>query len=61
VLGWKADFPTKRMALGELAKRLGVINDPRYRARPTATFTEFASRWEFLVLVQHKPSTQSDL
>ncbi len=58
VLGSKSDFPTKRLALRELEKRLEVVNDPRYRARPTATFAEFASRWESLVLVHHKPSTQ---
>jgi integrase len=58
VLGSKLDFETKRLALRELAKRLAVVNDPRYRARPTATFEEFASRWESLVLTQHKPSTQ---
>src|SRR6185295_11472137 len=58
VLGSKSDFPTKRLALRELEKRLAVVNDPRYRARPTATFAEFASRWESLVLTQHKPSTQ---
>lgn len=58
VLGSKADYPTKRLALRELEKRLAVVNDPRYRARPTATFEEFASRWESLVLTQHKPSTQ---
>jgi integrase len=58
VLGSKSDFPTKRLALRELEKRLSVVNDPRYRARPTATFAEFASRWESLVLTQHKPSTQ---
>ncbi len=58
VLGSKSDYPTKRLALRELEKRLAVVNDPRYRARPTATFAEFASRWESLVLTQHKPSTQ---
>ena len=58
VLGSKSDYPTKRLALRELEKRLSVVNDPRYRARPTATFAEFASRWESLVLTQHKPSTQ---
>ncbi len=58
VLGSKLDFPTKRLAFRELEKRLCVVNDPRYRARPTATFAEFASRWESLVLTQHKPSTQ---
>ena len=58
VLGSKSDFPTKRLAQRELDKRLAVVNDPRYRARPTATFAEFAARWESLVLVQHKLSTQ---
>lgn len=58
VLGSKLDYPTKRLALRELEKRLAVVNDPRYRARPTATFADFASRWESLVLTQHKPSTQ---
>jgi integrase len=58
VLGAKSDFPTKRLALRELERRLAVVNDPRYRARPTATFAEFTSRWESTVLTQHKPSTQ---
>ena len=58
VLGSKSDFPTKRLALRELEKRLSVVNDPRYRARPTATFREFAVRWEALVLSQYKLSTQ---
>jgi|SRR5579872_6761944 len=58
VLGSKSDYPTKRLALRELEKRLSVVNDPRYRARPTAKFAEFAPRWESLVLTQHKPSTQ---
>jgi integrase len=51
-------LPTRRLAQRELDKRLEVVNDPRYRARPTATFAQFASRWESLVLSQHKPSTQ---
>jgi integrase len=58
VLGSKSDYPTKRLALRALEKRLSVVNDLRYRARPTAIFTDFASRWESLVLIQHKPSTQ---
>ena len=61
VLGAKVDFPTKRLALRELDKRLVVVNDPRYRARPTATFAEFTSRWEATVLTQYKPSTQATL
>jgi integrase len=58
VLGSHSDYPTKRLALRELEKRLTVVNDPRYRARPTATFAEFAARWEAIVLTQYKPSTQ---
>jgi Phage integrase, N-terminal SAM-like domain len=61
VLGAKSDFPTKRLALRELEKRLAVVNNPRYRARPTATFEEFVFRWESLVLTQHKPSTQATI
>ena len=61
VLGSKSDFPTKRLALRELEKRLAVVNNPRYRARPTATFEEFAFRWESRVLTQHKPSTQATI
>ncbi len=58
VLGSKSELPTKRLALRELEKRLSVVNDPRYRARPTSTFAEFAVRWESLVLSQYKRSTQ---
>ncbi len=61
VLGSKSDFPTKRLAFRELEKRLSVVNDPRYRARPTAKFADFVSRWESLVLTQHKPSTQATI
>jgi integrase len=61
VLGSKSDFPTKRLAQRELEKRLAVVNDPRNRARPTATFAEFVSRWESTVLTQLKPSTQTTL
>jgi integrase len=60
VLGSKAKL-SKRLALRELEKRLIVVNDPRYRARPTATFSEFAFRWETSVLTQFKPSTQATI
>lgn len=61
VLGTKLDFPTKKLAQRELDKRLAVVNDPRYRARPTATFAEFVSRWDSRVLTQFKPSTQATI
>jgi len=53
--------PTKRLAFRELQARLDSVNAPTYRARPTATFAQFASRWESTVLVQHKPSTQATI
>jgi hypothetical protein len=36
---------------------LAVVNSPTYRARPTATFSESADRWEAAVIPQLKPST----
>jgi integrase len=59
VLGTLQDYPTRKLALRALESRLSTINSPTYRARPTATFAEFANRWDATVLSQHKPSTQS--
>jgi integrase len=59
VLGTIHDYPTRKLALRALEARLSTINSPTYRARPTATFAEFANRWDATVLTQHKPSTQS--
>jgi integrase len=59
-LGTLKDFPTKKLAMRELEARLDTINSPNYRARPTATFAEFAKRWEADVVSQLKPSTQSN-
>ena len=36
VLGAKSEVPTKRLAFRELEKRLAVVNNPRYRARPNS-------------------------
>ena len=58
VLGTVEDYPTRKLALRALEARLSTINSPTYRARPTATFAEFANRWDATVLSQHKPSTQ---
>lgn len=59
-LGTKEDFPTKKLAMRELDARLDTINSPTYRARPTATFAEFAKRWEADVVSLLKPSTASN-
>lgn len=58
-LGTIEDYPTRKLALRALQARLSTINNPSYRARPTATFSEFAERWDATVLSQHKRSTQS--
>jgi integrase len=52
---------TKRLALRELSARLELVNSPTYRARPSATFAQFAARWETTVLSQHKLSTQATI
>lgn len=59
-LGTLTDYPTKKLAARELDARLGTINAPTYRARPTATFAEFAKRWEADVVPLLKPSTASN-
>ena len=58
-LGTLKEYPTRKLALRALEQRLAAVNDPRYRARPSCTFTGFADRWQSTVLVQHKPSTQA--
>jgi integrase len=60
-LGNKTAFPSRRLALRELEKRISSINDPSYRARPVSSFALFAERWLSTVAIQHKPSTQSTI
>jgi len=55
VLGTIRDYPTRKLALRALEARLSTVNSPTYRARPTATLAEFASRWDATVLSQHNP------
>src|SRR4051812_46533736 len=54
VLGTIQDYPTRKLALRALEAHLSIINNPTYRARPTAVFAEFANRWGATVLCQHK-------
>jgi integrase len=61
VLGTITEFPTRRLAQRELQARLDTVNSPCYRARPTATFSQFVTRWQATVLTQHKPSTQATI
>lgn len=57
VLGDLKEYPTRRLALRALELRLSAVNSLTYRARPTATFAQFATKWEASVLGQLKPST----
>jgi integrase len=57
-LGTKEDYPTRKLALRALEERLANINNLAYRPRPVATFSEFADKWQRLVLPNLKPSSQ---
>jgi integrase len=61
VLGNRSNYPTRRLAQRAADDRLLIVNSPNYRARPTATFRQFAARWQSTVLSQHKPSTQATI
>ncbi|MGA8012204.1 MAG: site-specific integrase [Candidatus Acidiferrales bacterium] len=56
-LGTLRDYPTKRLAQRALEQQLRSVNNVNSRPRLTATFAEFASKWEAKVLGQLKPST----
>lgn len=58
ILGTKADYPTRKLALRALGDRLAHINHVAYRPRPVAKFSEFADKWQRLVLPNLKPSSQ---
>ncbi len=60
VLGALSDFPTRKLAQRELDTRLTEINSPSYRARPTATFEQFARSWKAKILPSWKPSSTAN-
>lgn len=57
-LGTSEDFPTKRLAERELARRIEPINNLEYRPSRRVTFAVFADRWMKEVLVMQKRSSQ---
>jgi len=61
VLGTLKDYPTRRLAERALEQRLSMarVNSLDYQPRPTATFREFATKWQKNVLSQLKPSTRA--
>jgi len=58
-LGSLKEFKTRRLAERELERQLGEVNSLTYKPRPTATFAQFAAKWQKDVLSVHKPSTGS--
>jgi integrase len=59
VLGSITEYKTRRLAQRALQQRLAEVNSLTYQPRPTATFAEFAEKWQRDVMSQHKRSTQS--
>jgi integrase len=59
VIGTVEDFPTKRLAERELARRLEPINNVEYRPQRRITFEAFSQKWLKEVLVHQKRSSQS--
>jgi integrase len=59
VLGTREDYPTEKLAQRELDEQLKTVNSLTYKPTPTATFSEFATRWERDILILLKPSTGS--
>lgn len=61
VLGDKKQYPTKRLAMRALEKRIAdsEVNNISYRPRPVATFSDFAEKWKKAVLEQEKPSCRA--
>jgi len=59
ILGTLKEYKTRRLAERALEQRLAEVNSLTYKPRPTATFAEFAKKWQTDVLSQHKRSTQS--
>jgi len=57
VLGTQKEYKTRRLAERALEQRLAEVNSLAYKPRPTATFREFAVKWQRDVLTQFKPST----
>jgi integrase len=58
VLGDKSEFPTKRLAQRELDRRLAAINNPIYKAKPSANFEDFVEKWKGKIMIHHEGSTQ---
>src|SRR5207302_8667878 len=59
-LGYRKDFPTRKLAMRELELRLAAVNRPNNRPLRTETFSQFCAWWQKNVLPSFKASTQSE-
>jgi hypothetical protein len=57
VLGTVKEYKTRRLAERALEQRLAEVNSLTYQPKPTATFREFAVKWQRGVPTQLKPSS----
>ena len=59
VLGTRKEFPTQKLALRELERRVGPVNDHHYHPLRDENFSQFSAWWKKNVLPNHRASTQS--
>jgi integrase len=59
ILGTLKDYPTRKLALRELERRVAPVNRLDYRPKRISTFAEFSELWLSRVASQHKPSTRA--
>ena len=59
ILGTFEEYPSKRLALRLLDRRLAKLNSFTYKPTVIATFKDLSERWEATILPMHKPSSQN--
>jgi hypothetical protein len=58
-IGSLKDFPTKKLAVREMQRRLEDVNSLTYRPISVATFAQFAKKWRESIMINHKNSAQA--
>jgi integrase len=58
-IGSLKDFPTKKLAVREMQRRLEDVNSLTYRPISVATFSQFAKKWRESIMINHKNSAQA--
>lgn len=59
IIGTLKDYPTRKLALRELERRVAPVNRLDYRPKRISTFEEFSVLWLSRVASQYKPSTRA--